>query len=52
MQAGVKCNISAQKTRSRKVHPGVKYDISGHKCDEKTRRRPKVPPGEKSNISG
>ena len=52
MQAGVKCNISGQKTRSRKVHPGVKYDISGHKCDEKTRRRPKVPPGEKSNISG
>ena len=37
MQAGVKCNISGQKTRSRKVHPGVKYDISGHKCDEKTK---------------
>ena len=52
MQAGVKCNISGQKTRSREVHPGVKYDISGHKCDEKTRRRPKVHTGEKSNISG
>ena len=59
VQAGVKCNISGQKTRSREVHPGVKYDISFFFSAEdmilvviSVMRRPKVHTGEKSDISG